>query len=263
MSRSRWHAPPGNGLRLAAIGSEGGSPAARASGDLRTSGGGPADDSAVEPASTGLSSDANCVSVLPVQWIREHLVSLLALCVAALVAVGGLMAFVMTTLVTTADVERMTSPLATKADVSALPTRADFSTVDETVVTLREAMAALSATVEALSETVDAQRDTIDALSAAVNTQSETVGRVNNVVVALSGTVDRVNETAARTDGVVDTMDGRLDSLTNIVSPLVPCILELHRPPEGELPTAVRFETWESRPLPESCQQAQARARGQ
>ena len=202
---------------------------------------------------------------------------LLALCGAALGVAGGLIAFVMTTLATTADVERMTASLATRADVAALPTRADFSTVDETVVTLREAVAALNATVETLSETVDVQRETIDTLSAtvtaqsesidtpgaAVSTQSETVGRVANVVVALQGTVDRVNDAAVRTDGVVGAMDGRLDSLTNMVSPLMPCILELHRPPEGESLTGARFETWESRPLPESCQQAQARARGQ
>lgn len=157
----------------------------------------------------------------------------------------------------------MTAPLATKADVAALPTRAAFSTVAGTVVTLRETVAALSATVAALSETVDAQRETIDALSAAVGTQRETVGRVNRMVVALSGTVDRVNETAVRTDGVVGAMDRRLDSLADIVSPLVPCILELHRPPEGGSRTVARSETRESGPLPESCQQARARARGQ
>ena len=202
------------------------------------------------------------------------MVGLLVLCVAALVAAGGLVAFAMTTLATTTDVERMTAPLATKADVAALPTRAAFSTVGETVVTLREAVAALTATVEALSETVDAQRETIDTLSAAVDTQRETlraavdaqretVGRVDDMVVALSGTVDRVNETAVRTDDVVGAMDRRLDSLADIVSPLVPCILELHRPPEGESRTVARSETRESGPLPESCQQARARARGQ
>ena len=83
------------------------------------------------------------------------------------------------------------------------------------------------------------------------------------MVVALSGTVDRVDEAAARTDGVVDTIGGRLDALTDIVSPLVPCILELHRPPEGESPTGARTETREFGPLPETCQQARARARGQ
>ena len=83
------------------------------------------------------------------------------------------------------------------------------------------------------------------------------------MVVALQSTVDRVNEAAVRTDGVVEAMDDRLDTLTGIVSPLVPCILELHRPPEGESPTGARFEGSASRLLPESCQQAQARARGQ
>ncbi len=191
------------------------------------------------------------------------MVGLLALCVTGLVAAGGLIAFVMTTLSTTTDVERMTAPLATKADVAALPTRAAFSTMAETVVTLREAVAALSATVTALSETVDAQRETIDTLSAAVDTQRETVGRVSSMVVALSGTVDRVDEAAVRTDGVVDAIGGRLDSLTDIVSSLVPCILELHRPPQEESPTGARSATRESGPLPESCQQARARARGQ
>ena len=83
------------------------------------------------------------------------------------------------------------------------------------------------------------------------------------MVVVLQGTVDRVNEAVVRRDGVVDAMDDRLDTLTSIVSPLVPCILELHRPPEGESPTGARFEASASRPLPESCQQAQARARSQ
>ena len=191
------------------------------------------------------------------------MVGLLALCVTALVAAGGLIAFVMTTLATATDVERMTAPLATRADVAALPTRAAFNTMAETVVTLREAVAALSATVAALSETVDAQRETIDTLSAAVDTQRETVDRVNRMVVALSGTVDRVDDAAVRTDGVVDTIGGRLDALTDIVSPLVPCILELHRPPEVESPTGARSGTRESGPLPESCQQARSRARGQ
>ena len=116
---------------------------------------------------------------------------------------------------------------------------------------------------DTLSAAVTAQRETTDTLGAAVDAQRETVGRVNNMVIALSGTVDQVNETAVRTDGVVRALDDRLDSLTSIVSPLVPCILELHRPPEGESLTGARSEAGESGPLPESCQQARARARGQ
>ena len=54
------------------------------------------------------------------------------------------------------------APLATKADIATLPTRADVDAVSETAVTLRETVAALGATVSALSTTVDAQRETID-----------------------------------------------------------------------------------------------------
>ena len=56
-----------------------------------------------------------------------------------------------------------------------------------------------------------------------MDTQRETVGQVNATVLALSGTVDRLNEAA----GAVGALDGRLDTLTGIVAPLVPCILEL------------------------------------
>ena len=171
---------------------------------------------------------------------------------------GAFVVFAMTVLATKGDIETMTAPLATKADVAALPTRADVDAVSETAVTLRETVAALGATVSALSTTVDAQRETIDVLRAAVDTQRQTVGQVNATVLALSGTVDRLNEAA----GTVGALDGRLDTLTGIVAPLVPCILELHRSPAGDVLTGVDLETSESG-LPESCQLARLRARGQ
>ena len=121
---------------------------------------------------------------------------------------GAFVVFAMTVLATKGDIETMTAPLATKADVAALPTRADIDAVSETAVTLRETVAALGATVSALSTTVDAQRETIDVLRAAVDTQRETVGQVNDTVLALSGTVDRLNEAA----GAVGALDGRLDT---------------------------------------------------
>jgi len=124
-----------------------------------------------------------------VGWIREHLVGLLALCVAAIAAAGGLIAFAMTTLATTADVERMTAALATKADLAALPTSAGFGTVVETVVTLRETVAALRATVEALGGTIDAQRETIETLGAAVSTQRETTDTLSAAVGAQRETI--------------------------------------------------------------------------
>ena len=182
----------------------------------------------------------------------------------------------MTVLATKGDIETMTDPLATKADVAALPTRANVNAVSDAVVTLRETVAALGATVSALSTTVDAQRDaqreaidalseTIDTLSTAVDTQRETVAQVNNTVLALSSTVDRINEAAVRMDGAVGVLDGRLDTLTNIVSPLVPCLVEPNRMPwlvaqQGQalVPT---FPDIRMMPLPESCEQARERAR--
>jgi uncharacterized protein YoxC len=188
------------------------------------------------------------------KWILDNLVALLALGVGVLVALGGFVAFTMTTLATRDDVEVMTAPLATKEAVAELPTGDDIDAVDDTVDALRETVAGLGATVSALSAAVDAQRETIDTLSEAVDTQRETVGQVYNMVIALSGTVDRINEAAVRIDGAVGTLDGRLDSLTNIVSPLVPCVIDLHhgRPMLTEAGTPQ---------LPASCEQARDRAR--
>ena len=210
------------------------------------------------------------------QWLEKNLVGLIALGVAVLVAVGGFIAFFMTTLATKADVETMIDPLATETAVAALPTRVDFNTMNSTVGDLRETVAALGATVRELSATVDtqreAQREAIDALreiintlSATVNTQGDTVAQANNMVLTLSDTVNRM-------DDAVGTLDGRLDSLTDIVSPLVPCIIELSRQPVrvtirtiplranivggGDLVVASRG----SFTLPESCEQARARA---
>ena len=175
---------------------------------------------------------------MPQKWIL-----LLTLGVGVLVALGGFVAFTMTTLATRDDVGMMTAPL-----------RNDIDAADDTVDALRETVAGLGATVSALSAAVDAQRETIDTLSEAVNTQRETVGQVNNMVIALSGTVDRINEAAVRMDGAVGTLDDRLDSLTNIVSPLVPCVIDLHhgRPMLTEAGTPQ---------LPASCEQARDRAR--
>ena len=198
------------------------------------------------------------ISSIPVpKWILDKFVHLL---VGALgVALSTLFAYVtftMTTLATTADVETMTAPLATKAAVAALPTRAEIAAVETTVNTLRETVAALGATVSALGEAVNTQRETINTLSEAVNTQRDTVGQVNNTVIALSGTVDRVNEAAVRMDGAVDSLGGRLDSLSNIVSPLVPCIIGLIRP---QTPEEVA-DAFDER-LPVNCERARDRAR--
>ena len=143
----------------------------------------------------------------------------------------------MTTLATTADVERMTASLATKADLAALPTIATSRTVVETAVTLREAAVALSATVEAISDIVEAQRENTDTLSAVVTEYRETADMLGAVVEAHRETIDTLNavvtehreitdilgavvEAAVRTDGVVGApWDDRLDSLTTIVSP--------------------------------------------
>ena len=124
--------------------------------------------------------------------------ALLTLGVAVLVALGGYVAFTMTTLATKVDVEMMTAPLATKEAVAELPTRADVDAVDGTVDALRETVAALGATVSALSEAVDAQRETIDTLSEAVNTQRETVGQVNNTVISSCRGASAATENARR-----------------------------------------------------------------
>ena len=50
----------------------------------------------------------------PVEWLRKN--------VAVLVAFGAFVAFAMTVLATKGDIATMTAPLATKANVAALPT---------------------------------------------------------------------------------------------------------------------------------------------
>ncbi len=146
-------------------------------------------------------------------WIREHLVGLLALCVAVLAAAGGVIAFAMTTLATTADIERMTASLATKADLAALPTVANFGTVVETVVTLREAAAAVSATVEAISETVEAQRETIDMLSAVVAEQREITDKLGAVVEAQRETIDMLSVAVAEQRETTDRLGAVVEAL--------------------------------------------------
>ena len=196
------------------------------------------------------------------QWLQVNLVGLLALGLAAVVAVGGFIAFFMTTLVTTADVQAMITPLATEASVAALPTNDDLDSINDTVGDLRETVAALSSTVQALSSTVDAQNQI-------VSTLGEIVTQANNTVIALSGTVDQVNQVAVRADDAVGTLDDRFESLRNIVSPLVPCIIELHRELHRiwNVQSMIAFSNDAppefSPPLPESCEQALARARAE
>ena len=154
----------------------------------------------------------------------------------------------------------MIAPLATKADVAALPTRADVAAVD-----LRETVATLSAIVdaqrEAQREASDAQREASADLSATVDALSATVTQASNTVIALSSNVDQIRETADRMDDAVGTLGGRLDSLSNIVLPLVPCVVDLHHPPWLEGRPAFTDNPETPPQLPESCEQARERAR--
>ena len=153
----------------------------------------------------------------------------------------------MTVPATKGDVETMIAPLATKADVAALPTRADVAAVD-----LRETVAALRATVDAQR---DAQREAIAELRATVDAQRdaqrEAIAELRATVAELTAAVNTQHETIAQ----VNTLGGRLDSLTSIVSPLVPCVVELIRPERMMLTEAGTPQ------LPESCEQARERAR--
>ena len=194
---------------------------------------------------------------------------------AVVVALGGFVAFVMAVPATQGDVERMTASLATKEAVAALPTKADVAAVD-----LRETVAALRATVdaqrEAQREASDAQREalgelraTVAALSTTVDALSTTVAQASNTVIALSSNVDRIREAADSMNDTVGTLGSRLDSLSNIVSPLVPCVIELNQPwlmeqeqsAEQQPPPFPLGDSMRYPRLPESCEQARERAR--
>ena len=218
--------------------------------------------------------------------LRENVIAgaaVVAAVAAVLGVMGGLYVFAMNVPATKDDIATMTAPLATKADVAALPTRTEFAAVNETVNDLRVTLAALDGTVQELRSTVGQVTSAVNTLSgtvgqvtSAVNTLSGTVGQVTSAVNTLSGTVDQVIAAGGRIDGAVESMDGGLDYLNNIVSPLVPCVIELHgfRSPEPE-PERTAVEQPSPQPgavltqglmilrppLPETCVQARDRAR--
>ena len=181
------------------------------------------------------------------KWLRENVV--------VLGTFGAFVAFAMTVLATKADIVTMTSSLATKADVAALPTRADIVTMTSSLAT--KADVAVLPTRAEVADTVRDLRETVAALGL-------TVQELNNTVIALSGSVDLVNAAAVRMDGAVESLGGRVDYLSGVVSPLVPCIIALHQRLE-QTSVAERqiidlgFQAT-IRSLPPTCVQAQDRA---